>query len=207
LTARYGRQPEPLRDPLELILWENLGYLASDDRREQAFLALREQVGLDPQSILQAPLVRLISICRIGGIHPELRAERLREIASLALEKFGGDLSRALSKRDLKLFPTIGDPGAEKILLFGGVQAALALESNGLRVLVRLGHGREHKSYSATYRGVQEALKSQAGNDCTRLTIAFQLLRRHGQELCTRTRPRCHECPLSSECRFHREGG
>jgi endonuclease-3 len=206
LTALYGRPNEPLRDPFELILWENVAYLASDERRELAFRALRDRVGLEPEAILRTPVAELASICRIGGIHPELRAERLIEIASLTLDRFGGDLRRALSKRELKLFPAIGDPGAEKILLFCGAQPALALDSNGLRVLVRLGHGHEQKSYSSTYRSVQEALRSQVGVDCTRLTLAFQLLRRHGQELCTRTRPQCHKCPLTSKCRFRLDG-
>jgi hypothetical protein len=34
------------------------------------------------------------------------------------------------------LFPMIGEPGAEKILLFSGVLPVPALESNGVRVLV-----------------------------------------------------------------------
>lgn len=168
---------------------------------------MRERVGLHPEAILNAPWATLVAICRLGGIHAELRAERLREIASLALERFGGDLRRALSKRDLKLFPAIGDPGAEKILLICARQPKLALDSNGLRVLVRLGYAREQKSYSSTYRAVQEALEPQIRQDCDRLIDAFQLLRRHGQERCTRTRPRCHECPLSRECRFRRENG
>ena len=49
-------------------------------------------------------------------------------------------------------FPMIGEPGAEKILLFSGVLAVLALDSNGVRVLVRLGVGEERKSYAATYK-------------------------------------------------------
>ena len=32
-----------------------------------------------------------------------------------------------------------------------------ALESNGLRVLVRLGFGEDRKSYAATYKSVREA--------------------------------------------------
>jgi endonuclease-3 len=61
------------------------------------------------------------------------------------VEEFGGDLGAALraapgkARRALRSFPGIGEPGAEKILLFSGRQARLAPESNGLRVLVRLG--------------------------------------------------------------------
>ena len=52
-------------------------------------------------------------------------------------------------------FPSIGEPGAEKILLFARVYPVLGLDSNGVRVLTRLGLVVEAKSYAATYRGVQ----------------------------------------------------
>ena len=53
--------------------------------------------------------------------------------------------------------PCSGDPGAEKILLFSRTHSILALDSNGLRVLRRLGYGEERKSYASTYRSAQEA--------------------------------------------------
>ena len=43
----------------------------------------------------------------------------------------------------------------------------LALESNGLRVLLRLGFADEKKSYSASYRGVQQALAGQLPSQTT----------------------------------------
>ena len=46
LAAHYG-QPEPpiTTDPFELILLENVAYLVSDERREQAFKTLRRHAG------------------------------------------------------------------------------------------------------------------------------------------------------------------
>ena len=99
-------------------------------------------------------------------------------------------------------FPMIGEPGAEKILLFSGVLAVLALDSNGVRVLVRLGVGEERKSYAATYKSVREITKEQPPEDCKLLTRAHLLLRRHGLELCLRNGPACHACPVNSECRY-----
>ena len=77
---------------------------------------------------------------------------------------------------------------------------ALALESNGLRVLLRLGFGEETKSYSKTYRLVQEATQGELEEDYPRLIGAHQLLRRHGQEVCTNSRPCCADCPLLPDC-------
>ena len=85
------------------------------------------------------------------------------------------------------------------------MQPLLALESNGLRVLVRLGFAEELKNYSATYRAAQEAVKDQWKEDCDWLIGAHQLLRQHGQESCRRSEPLCNACPLTSRCRYFRD--
>ena len=60
------------------------------------------------------------------------------------MSQFDGDLDQILklpyaqAKKALKQFPNIGDPGAEKILMFCGASPGLPLEWNGLRVLTRV---------------------------------------------------------------------
>jgi len=206
LEACYGKpDPPKVDDPWEMILWENIAYLVDDERRHQAMAALRERIGTRPEQILATPVARLIEAA-VGGIVPERSVTKLRQSAKIALEKFGGDLRPILkyplvqAKKALKQFPAIGDPGAEKILLFCRAFPILALESNGLRVLVRLGFGAEKPNYSVTYRLVQEAIEDQLIQKYPWLIMTHQLLRRHGQELCRRSRPRCGQCPLSKEC-------
>jgi endonuclease III len=160
------------------------------------------------QPILAATLAELTRIAKLGGIHEGLRAQRLKEIALIALNEFDGDLSSILKLprpkaiRALKQFPSIGDPGAEKMLLFAGAHSILALDSNGMRVLLRLGFGEEKKSYTASYKSVQASLENQIGDDPKFLIAAHQLLRQHGQELCKRSNPRCAECPLRRTCEY-----
>lgn len=212
LEKHYGRpRPPAVTDPLEMILLENVAYLADDDRRAAAFAALKKRVGTRPQRIIAAPEETLVEIAKLGGIMPELRAKRLREVAELVHWIFLDDLSAVLrkpmpeAKKELKRFPTIGDPGAEKILLFTHSHPVLALDSNGLRVLLRLGLGEEKKSYAASYRSAQDALKGQLPADYDTLIRTHQLLRQHGQELCKRSRPLCHTCPLASKCRYFQQ--
>src|SRR6185295_8937841 len=188
LELLYGAPNSPLSDPLQLILWENIGYLIDDDRRKAAFERLRKEVGLKATDILSASTEKLIEIAKLGGVYPELRAQRLREIAHIVMNDFDGDLSNALrlpfakAIKAFKKFPSIGEPGAEKILLFSKTYPVLALESNGLRVLLRLGFGEEQKNYSASYRSVREALAGEIGNDCDFLIKAHELFRLHGKE-------------------------
>lgn len=211
LEAHYGKpQPPAITDPLNLILYETIAYLASDERRDAAFDALRTQVGLEPAAILAASMEKLTSITRLGGIHSELRAARLKEIAQIVLNDFDGDLNGVLqlslpkALKALRKFPAIGAPGAEKIVIFTKTYPLLSLESNGLRALLRLGFGKERKNYSASYSSVQQALKDQIGADCDFLVRAHQLLRRHGKELCRVNHPACGICPVRLSCAYYR---
>src|SRR5262249_44624403 len=128
----------------------------------------------------------------------------------IAAEDFGGNLKPILrlplteAKKALRKFPSIGEPGAEKILLFAGSHPVLALDSNGLRVVLRLGFGKEEKSYAKSYRSVQDALAPGLPLDTAFLTEAHQLLRRHGQELCKTSHPKCEACPLNEQCAYYR---
>src|SRR5579863_6309852 len=81
--------------PFQMILWEVVAYLADDSRRERAFRALRDKVGLEPRKILKAPMASLVEITRMGGaIAFEDRAQRLRTAAQMVVDDFDGDLSK-----------------------------------------------------------------------------------------------------------------
>jgi len=213
LQSHYGR-PRVAKPggPWEMILWENVAYLADDDRRQQAFQALKKRVGTGPEQILSASDEALLEVTR-HGILADQFIKKLRKCAQIALEEFDGDLRPVLklplpkAKKALQKFPGIGEPGAEKILLFTRTYPVLALESNGLRVLLRLGFGEEKKSYSATYRLVQQAVEQGLDKDYPWLIEAHLLLRQHGQELCRRSNPMCDKCPLSADCEYYRRGG
>jgi endonuclease-3 len=210
LEAHYGRPRRPkTSDALDLIIYEAIAYLATDDKRDAAFDRLKTNVGLRPTQILATPTEKLVKITRLGGIHAELRAARLKEIAQIVLNDFEGNLNNALklplprARKALQKFPSIGTPGADKILLFTKTYPVLGLESNGLRVLLRLGFGEDRKSYSAAYASVQESLKDQIGSDCDFLIKAHQLLRQHGKELCHTNNPACEICPVRSSCNYY----
>lgn len=209
LESHYG-PPPPLitNDPFELVLLENVGYLVSDKRREAAFANLRKYAGTRPDQLLTASNDDILKATGLGGMHPEQRVSRLREIALIAMNEFGGDLKQALNlplpkaKQALRKFPGIGEPSAEKILLLTRSYPVLGLDSNGLRVLLRLGFGQEKKNYAATYRAVQESIKDQLREDFDWLIKAHVLLRQHGKQLCKTNAPLCEKCPVKRSCAY-----
>jgi endonuclease III len=207
LEAHYGPPtPLPTADPFELILWENVAYLASPARRREAFELLARTVGTTPPAILAAEPSSLARITG-HGILARTFAAKLVDCARIAFDDFGGDLDAVIrqpvdaAKRALRRFPGIGEPGAEKILLFTGRQPFLAPDSNGLRVLVRLGLVREDKSYARTY-AASRPVAQDLGSRPKALQKAHLLLQQHGQTLCRRGAPRCGECPLEPGCAY-----
>ena len=179
--------PVPSADGWELVLAENVAYLVDDQRRWQALAELRDTVGLAPEQILAVPEAVLRGV--VAGARPAERAGRLRRCAELAI---AGAPWRA--------FPGIGAPGVDRIDLFTGSRAVLALDANGLRVLTRLGYGGPARSYAAAYRQAQTSASAQLPATVPALQRACQLLRRHGQTICRRKDPACRDCPITGDC-------
>ena len=205
LKAHYPGLSRPAPTDLwEQILWENVAYLADDERRRAAFKELKAKVGTAPDKILKAPGATLVAISR-KGILAGPNVEKLRECARIMMSDFGGD-PRAMAslptdtlRAALRKFPRIGAPGADRLLLFARREPSLALESNGVRVLLRLGFGREDPSYAKAYASLKKAMGALPA-DFDYLIEAHELLRHHGKTLCKRSNPACGSCPLVERC-------
>ena len=212
LEAFYGPQsPSWPTDPYQFLVWWHCGYPASDAACAKGWAALTKSVGITPQDLLAATPERLAKALKAGGMVPELRALRLKEIAMRVenqFDQFGGDLRSALlgpldkARKELKKFPSIGDPGADRILLFAHIAPIPAVPSACPHVLVRILFGRERENYGVTYREAQEAIDSQTPATFDARTRAYLLLKQHGQVLCKRTNPKCDQCPVNATCAF-----
>ena len=225
LEKHYGMQSAVgPSDPYEMILFVNCGYPATDASCTKGYEPLKAGVGTKPDQILKAPSARLAKLTQPGGMFPELRAERLKLIARIANENFGGDLKWALeklmkdektpaekrlqrAKRALKEFPVIGEPGADKILLFSGMAPIAAVPSACTGVPQRIFFGHEDKNYGKGYRAAQEAIAAEVPEKFEARQRAYLLLKKHGQEICKRTKPKCEICPIRRKCAYFEQSG
>ncbi len=209
LESYYGiQEPNWPTDPYLFLVWWHCGYPASDASCARGWESLNREIGVEPERLLAASPANLASALKPGGMVPELRAMRLKEIAACVKDEFGGDLRAALVgpmaqvRKALKKFPSIADPGADRMLLFAGLAPVAAVPSNCPYVLVRIQRGQEHENYVVTYREAQKAIEAEISQTFDSLIRAYLLLKRHGQELCKRTKPKCAECPVSASCTF-----
>jgi len=218
LETLYGPQKAVgPADPYEMILYLNCGYPATDGTCSKGFDALKRGVGLKPENILAAPRPKLAKCLRMGGIVPELRAKKLKEIARIVNSEFDGDLKAVLNKcmeeekkqrgqgvraakKVLQKFPVIGEPSADKILLFAKLAPVAAAPSASLGVPVRIWFGQEGKNYAADYRKVRDKLNGELPETFEARQRAYLLLKRHGHEMCKRAAPKCRICPLAAQC-------
>jgi hypothetical protein len=76
LESLHGKPSAPnFSGPLEMILWENVVYLADDKKRTAAFETLRDEIGLTASQILSAPSNALLTVTRLAGILPHNQVE------------------------------------------------------------------------------------------------------------------------------------
>lgn len=209
LEAFYGKlEPCWPSDPYLFLLWWYCGYPASDAACAKGWKELTSKIGTDPDAILAVRPAVLAAAIKPGGMLPELRAARMKEVAARIKDEFGGDLRGALTgpitkvRKILKSFPSIADPGADRILLFAGIQPVAAVPSNCTGVLERTQKGQEEKNYNASYREAQRMIDSEIPATFDARIRAYLLLKRHGQEFCKRTKPKCDECPVRAACAF-----
>lgn len=212
LEKFYGQQePGFPVDPYGFLVWWHCGYPASDAACEKGWKSLKQQIGIEPAQLLAASPMKIAAAIKSGGMVPELRAQRLKEIAMRVKDEFGGDLHSALTGplakvcKTLKSFHGIADPGADRILLFAGIAPVAAVPSNCTHVLIRILQGPEGENYSAGYREAQRAIAAGVSETFGARMRAYLLLKTHGQQTCKRTNPKCGDCPVHSKCVFFAE--
>lgn len=206
-------------NPYEMILFLNSAYPATDAKCEKGFEILKREAGLSPDQILAAPKAKLAKLLRSTGMFPEQRVERLKQIARRVNKETSGDLKAALKKsipkklesdskglrtvkKLLQEFPVIGEPSADKILLFAKLAPVAAVSSAHLHVLMRIWFGGEGKNYAADYRQARDLLSGVLPEEFESRQHAYLLFKKHGQEICKRTSPKCEICPLTSYCSY-----
>jgi endonuclease-3 len=208
LEAAHGAPEPPLAsEPFAAVVWENAAYLVDDERRRRVYERLRDTVGITPEALLSLSAEELARLIEDGGMLPAHRAAKLQEAAAIAgeigLDELRRQAAAGTGARLLRRFPGIAEPGADRLMLLAHGKRTLAPDSNALRVLVRLGFAAAGDSYSAQYRAAAAAAAPQLPEDFAWLVRARELLRRHGQEVCRRTEPRCAMCPLTRLCSWY----
>jgi A/G-specific adenine glycosylase len=144
--------------------------------------------------LASAPQDRVLALW--SGLGYYSRARNLHRCAQLCVENHGGELPDSLD--DLAALPGIGRSTAAAILAQAHGQSHAILDGNVRRVLARF-HGIHGWPGNGAVQKQLWALADTHMPD-TRCADYTQAIMDLGAMVCTRSKPRCSECPLRENC-------
>jgi endonuclease-3 len=204
LRKFYGALPSPPSDPFTLFAWEVLSVHSTPRKRDAALAALKRARALTPDAMWHTPQKKLEESVALAGPYAEQRLRALR--TGVDLFRRSPDLpalirgSLQTARRALKPFPTLGEGGAHRMLLFAAEHAILPVDARVSRVGRRLGYGEQYSDFKKTSRSVQAAIAPELPLVVDVYRRAYVYLSHHGATTCTEADPHCNVCPLVDDC-------
>ncbi len=131
------------------------------------------------------------------------RAVRLHATAELITSQFDGKVPASVD--ELRRLPGIGAYTAAAVASFAYGQRQAVLDTNVRRVLARLVTGSylPGPAQTAAEARLAESLLPQDGRLAAQWSVGVMEL---GALICAARRPRCADCPVSSQCAWLRQG-
>lgn len=184
---------------LGAILTQNTAWRSA----ARALQNLRDAGAWSPEAILALPQDVLGDLVRPSG-HFNVKARKLQEFCRVLLEGYGGSLEALLDgdvdevrARLLEVWG-IGPETADAMTLYAGRLPTFVVDAYSYRLLERLDLAPGERRYEL-YRS---HLLAHIGPEVARLNEWHALIVRHGQQVCTRSNPRCDACALLDDCPF-----
>jgi endonuclease III related protein len=212
LLGEYGHQqwwPTASEDPegerFEICLGAILTQNTSWRGAAAALQNLRDADALDPAVLLDMPQDVLADLVRPSG-HFNVKARKVQSFCEAVMFDGRGSVDTLLEgepdevRTRLLAIWGIGPETADAMTLYAARKSTFVVDAYAYRIFERLGCPPGPRKYDV-YR---EFLLSRVGPDVVMLNEWHALLVRHGQQTCTKSRPKCGECPLLGRCDFGR---
>jgi len=170
--------------------WVNVG---------KAVERLRASIGVTPWNLSRVSTRKIASCIRPAGLY-NVKAPRIRRIAQLVCERYGGDLSRVTVKpfeearRELMGMEGVGRKTADVVLSFMASRPVIAIDTHIERVSKRWRIVDQKAGYEET-RAALESVVPPA----KRLETHLRLIE-FGATVCKARNPQCGSCPVAELC-------
>jgi endonuclease-3 related protein len=166
----------------------------------KAIANLKQAGVLTPQALAAVSDERLAQLVRPSGYY-HAKTRKVRAFMNLVGE-YDGDLDRLLALDMPALRPIllathgIGPETADAIILYAAGQPIFVIDAYTRRIVSRLGLCPP----AGRYEDLQTVFMANLPHDAALFNEYHALLVRLGKTICTKSEPRCGECPLSSGC-------
>ena len=159
----------------------------------------RSRRRLAPKGLSEVSAEEIEDAIKVAGLYKG-KAETLKQISKIILEKYHGSLQEILSlpleaaRKTLIGFRGVGPKTADVVLLFSGKADVIPIDTHVNRVAKRLGFAPADGDYDDV------RLSLQALFDRSDFLAVHLLFIAHGQKTCKAPRPLCSKCPVNEHC-------
>jgi len=183
----------------ETLIRTILSQNTNDVNSKRAMERLESRFEITPETLSQAPVEGLIECIRSAGLY-RVKAPRIKEVSSIILNQYGGDLDSVLKRGPAEArsfmteLPGVGYKTADIVLAFVAGHPTIPVDTHVTRVSKRLGIVRKN----AGYEEIRLALEGlvPAGR---RVRMHLSLIR-FGREICKAPTPLCPKCLVNQTC-------
>ena len=194
----------PRRTPMRELVLTMLSHRTTHKDEELAYERMMERFKTW-EGVRDAPVEGLTDAIRTSR-YPEAKARNIKETLSLLFEERGeanidflAEMSADEGMKWLTSLPGVGVKTATLVLLFNFHKPVLPVDTHVHRISLRVGLIPEKTSANKAHDSLLEMLPE----DPYVLYNFHKALYRHGQRVCTYSRPRCERCPLTGLCDWY----
>ncbi|HEY7358034.1 MAG TPA: endonuclease III [Ktedonobacterales bacterium] len=185
----HGKGAVELGEPFKVLI---ATVISQRTREEQTTLVSNRLFARYPDaaSLADAPVDELERLLN-GSQYPEVKAPRIKEIARILRDQFGGQVPRTID--DLLALPGVGRKTANCVLLYAFGVSALCVDVHVHRITNRLGWF-QTKTPDQTEVALARILPAPYWLTINRLMV------QHGRAICLPSVPLCRRCPVRLWC-------
>lgn len=183
----------------ETLVGTILSQNTNDLNRDKAMSRLKGQFEITPKVLSEAPIQELIECIRPAGLY-RIKAPRIKEVSTIILDRFGGDLDSVLKRGPrearsiLTELPGVGYKTADILLAFVANHPTIPVDTHVMRVSKRLGVVRKSAGYEETRLALERLVPAER-----RIRMHLSLIR-FGREICKAPVPLCPKCLVNRTC-------
>jgi endonuclease-3 len=183
----------------EALIRTILSQNTSDVNSNRAMKRLESRFDITPETLSRASVEELVECIRSAGLY-RVKAPRIKQVSSIILDQFGGDLDSVLKRGPTEArsimteLPGVGYKTADIVLAFVAGHPTIPVDTHVTRVSKRLGIVRKNARYEEIRLALERLIPPNR-----RLRMHLSLIR-FGREICKAPRPLCPQCLLNKTC-------
>jgi endonuclease-3 len=187
------------KDPFSVLVATILSQNTNDKNSIKAYKRLKEEIGVDINSILKADINKLEECIKVAGMYRQ-KARTIKELAKRLADVGGSDFLLKEEPEKVRKFllsvPGIGKKTADVFLSVCRKAPYFAVDTHAARIAKRWGLVDDKASYDEISRALLELFGEDRAEEAHRLLIAL------GRRYCKAKNPRCNVCPLRNICPY-----